>query len=69
MTTGTAADAEPTTLASNEARVRRLLDRDWSLLIGGQRAGAASGATFPVVSPYSEEVIAHVPDASGEDVA
>jgi 2-formylbenzoate dehydrogenase len=68
MSTAAAADDEPSTLAANEARVRGLLDREWRLLIDGQRAGAASGRTFPVVSPYSEEVIAHVPDGGAADV-
>ncbi|WP_435159134.1 aldehyde dehydrogenase family protein, partial [Amycolatopsis sacchari] len=68
MSIGTVHDAEPATLASNEARVRGLLDREWRLLVDGRRVGAASGKTFPVTSPYTEEVIAHVPDASAEDV-
>jgi hypothetical protein len=45
------ADAEPGTLASNEASVRRLLERERSLLIGAWRVGAAGVKTFPVVSP------------------
>jgi 2-formylbenzoate dehydrogenase len=55
-------------LEANEARVAALLERDWTLLIGGQRVGAASGRTFAVTSPYSEEQIAEVPDAGPEDV-
>lgn len=56
------------TLADNEAAASRLLDRDWTLLVGGERTGAGDGATFPVTSPYSGEVIARVPDAKREDM-
>jgi acyl-CoA reductase-like NAD-dependent aldehyde dehydrogenase len=58
----------PASLTANEQRLRELLDRDWHLLIDNRRVAAESGRTFPVVSPYSEEVIAHVADASAGDV-
>jgi acyl-CoA reductase-like NAD-dependent aldehyde dehydrogenase len=70
--TGTAlhnsAAQEAGTWEGNEARVRRLLGRDWRLLAGGRQVAAASGRTFPVESPYTQEVIAEVPDAGEEDV-
>jgi acyl-CoA reductase-like NAD-dependent aldehyde dehydrogenase len=60
--------SEDDTRAGNEARVRRLLGRDWRLLVGGKQVPAASGRTFAVESPYTQEVIAEVPDAGEEDV-
>lgn len=48
--------------------VAALLDRDWSLLAGGKLTAAASGRTYQRVSPYTETVIAEVPDADGTDV-
>jgi acyl-CoA reductase-like NAD-dependent aldehyde dehydrogenase len=60
--------SEGDTRAGNEARVRRLLGRDWRLLVGGRQVPAASGRTFAVESPYTQEVIAEVPDAGEEDV-
>lgn len=56
------------TLASNEHRVRELLDREWNLLVNNERVPSASGRTFAVISPYSEEVIAQVADAGAGDV-
>ena len=55
------------TLGENEARVADLLAGDWHLLVGGELVPAASGRTFPVISPYSEEVIARVPDGGRVD--
>lgn len=49
-------------------KIAALLDHDWSLLVGGRLTAAASGRTYPRVSPYSETVIAEVPDADGRDV-
>jgi len=54
-------------LAANEARVAELLDTEWGLLIGGELVESASERNFEVSSPYSEEVIARVPDGSAED--
>lgn len=48
--------------------VAALLDRDWSLLAGGKLTAAARGRTYQRVSPYTETVIAEVPDADGTDV-
>jgi 2-formylbenzoate dehydrogenase len=64
----TLADSHSSTLAGNEARVNRLLDREWTLLAGGQRVRAEAGQTFSVTSPYSEEEIALVPDATAADM-
>lgn len=65
----TAVEVEPASEARNSARAAELLDREWRLLSGGRLVGARSGNTFPSVSPYTEEVIAQVPDAGPEDVA
>ncbi len=48
--------------------VATLLDRSWPLLSGGVLAGARSGRTYQRVSPYTETVIAEVPDADPGDV-
>lgn len=45
-----------------------MLDREWSLLIGGALVPASGRATFDVVDPYSGQVVAQVPDATPEDV-
>lgn len=45
-----------------------LLDRQWSLLIGGRPAPARSGRYFADESPVTEDVIAQVPDGDTEDV-
>ena len=55
------------TLAQNNERAAELLDRDWQMLIGGQRLGSQSGRTFPVISPFGGEVIANVPDGDAAD--
>lgn len=57
------------TEAENEARATELLDRDWRLLVGGRLVAPRSGRSYPDASPYTEEVIAEVPDADAEDVA
>lgn len=48
--------------------VRRALDRNWRLLVGGELRPAADGATFASTSPVTETVIAAVPDAGPADV-
>ena len=63
----TATDTRAMTLAENEERVRRLLDRHWSFLIGGRRTTATGRATFATTSPYSGDVIAEVPDGTRDD--
>jgi 2-formylbenzoate dehydrogenase len=45
-----------------------ILDREWSLLIGGHPAPARSGRRFSDESPATEEIIASVPDADAADV-
>ncbi len=42
--------------------------RTYQQLIGGRFVDAASGATFPVHDPSTEEVIARVPDSGAADV-
>lgn len=55
------------TLYDNEARVADLLRREPRFLVDGELVGAASGRAFPVESPFTEEVVARVPDGSAED--
>ncbi len=45
-----------------------ILDRDWLLVIGGQRVPAESRRVFADESPATEEVIATVPDGDEADV-
>ena len=45
-----------------------ILDRDWSLLIGGRPAPPAGGRYYDDESPVTEEVIAAVPDADAADI-
>ena len=54
-------------LARNEARAGALVNRDWSLLVGGRAVHASTGRTFDVISPFSEAVIAQVPDGDVAD--
>lgn len=56
------------TLAGNETRVAELLVDDWPMLIGGELVASESGRTFDDISPYSQQVIAQVPDGTAEDV-
>lgn len=67
MTTSTA-PPDLGTESGNSARAAQLLDRDWRLLVGGSLVGSRSGRTYASVSPFSEEVIATVPDGSEDDV-
>jgi len=52
----------------NADAVRRLLARDWRMLIGGELRGAGNGARFATFDPFSRRPIAMVPDATAEDV-
>ncbi len=54
-------------LDKNQARAEEMLTADWRLLVDGELRGAVNGATFDVVSPDTEQVIAKVPDATAED--
>jgi 2-formylbenzoate dehydrogenase len=49
-------------------RLTAILDRQWSLLIGGQLTASRSGRFFDDESPVTEEVIAAVPDGDATDV-
>ena len=62
-------DINDATLATNEERVSRLLQRSWGLSIAGKTRPALSKRTYAVTSPYSGEQIAIVPDGGAEDVA
>ena len=42
--------------------------RTYQMYINGEWVDSASGKTFPVYDPASEEVIAQVPDANADDV-
>lgn len=52
------------TEAENLERVGELLARDWRLLVNGELVEAAGGRTLEVTSPFTEQVIAVVPDAT-----
>jgi len=53
---------------TEKARLNAILDREWTLLIGGRARPAASGRTQEDESPVTGEVIATVPDGDAEDV-
>jgi 2-formylbenzoate dehydrogenase len=53
---------------SADARLGGILDRQWSLLIGGQLVPSGSGRFFDDESPVTEEVIAAVPDGGAADI-
>lgn len=55
-------------LQANEQRTADLLAGEHRLLIGGELRPAASGRTFTVTSPYSEDPIAEAPDGDAADV-
>jgi len=57
-----------TARTARAAEIAELLGRDWRLLIGGELVPATAGATFKVSDPFTQEVIADVPDASLADV-
>jgi acyl-CoA reductase-like NAD-dependent aldehyde dehydrogenase len=57
-----------TSLESNKTDVAALLDRDWLMLIGGDRVGASDGATMQITAPHDGSVIASVPAAGPADV-
>jgi acyl-CoA reductase-like NAD-dependent aldehyde dehydrogenase len=54
-------------LDHNEARAAELLENDWSFLIGGKLLPSEGGRTYEVISPYTEQTIAHVPDGTKAD--
>ncbi|MCV7177088.1 aldehyde dehydrogenase family protein [Mycolicibacterium sphagni] len=56
-------------LQANERRVGELLDDRWLVLTGGELTPALSGRTFDVLNPYSEEIVARVPDGGVADAA
>ena len=45
-------------LESNKTDVAALLDRDWLMLIGGDRVGARDGATMHITAPHDGSTIA-----------
>lgn len=51
-------------LDSNKTYVAALLDRDWRMLIGGDRVAAGDGATMEITAPHDGSTIARVPAAS-----
>jgi acyl-CoA reductase-like NAD-dependent aldehyde dehydrogenase len=54
--------------AARAAEIAELVGRDWRLLIGGSLVPATAGATLEVSDPFTQEVVASVPDASLADV-
>lgn len=55
-------------LESNKSAVATLLDRDWLMLIGGDRVGASDGATMQITAPHDGSLLAKVPAAGPPDV-
>jgi len=51
-----------------ESYTRRFIQEPRKMLIGGQWMPSASGKTFEVVNPATEEVIAHVAEGEAEDI-
>lgn len=51
-----------------ESYTRQFIREPRKMLIGGQWMPAASGKTFEVVNPATEEVIAHVAEGESEDI-
>src|SRR5699024_4565892 len=49
-------------------RARRLLSRDWQMLVDGKLQTASNGETFETIDPFSQKPIARVPNATPEDV-
>ncbi|MCE0762022.1 aldehyde dehydrogenase family protein [Pseudonocardia kujensis] len=56
------------TEAENQKRVSELLAREWRMLINGELVPAPEGRTLEVTSPFTEQVIASVPDATTDQV-
>src|ERR1022692_4087629 len=50
------------------ASLAAILDREWSMLVGGYLTPARSGRRFSDESPVTEEIIAAVPDGDATDV-
>ncbi|MBO9524152.1 MAG: aldehyde dehydrogenase family protein [Nocardioidaceae bacterium] len=50
------------------AEIAALVGREWRLLVGGELVPATGGATFKVSDPFTQQVIADVPDAAPQDV-
>src|ERR1035438_937921 len=50
------------------ASLAAILDREWSMLVGGHLTPARSGRRFSDESPVTEEIIAAVPDGDATDV-
>jgi acyl-CoA reductase-like NAD-dependent aldehyde dehydrogenase len=55
-------------LEGNKRDVAVLLDREWLMLIGGDRVGANDGATMQITAPHDGSVIASVPAAGPADI-
>jgi len=55
-------------LRSNERRARELLDRTWTMLIGGRMVEAVGGNGYDTINPATGETLARVPLAQKEDV-
>ena len=60
--------AQATTLAMVDPKVAEFVSGSRRMLIDGAWVEAASGKTFPVYDPATEEVIAHVAEGDTEDV-
>jgi phenylacetaldehyde dehydrogenase len=60
--------AQATTLAMVDPKVAEFVTGSRRMLIDGVWVEAASGKTFPVYDPATEEVIAHVAEGDAEDI-
>jgi len=55
-------------LQANERRAKKLLDRTWTMLIGGKMVEAVDGSVYDTMNPATGETLARVPLAQKEDV-
>jgi phenylacetaldehyde dehydrogenase len=60
--------AQAATLAMVDPKVAEFVTGSRRMLIDGAWGEAASGKTFPVYDPATEEVIAHVAEGDAEDI-
>ena len=60
--------AQSSTMPSLVPEVQAFVSTPRGMLIDGSWVEAASGKTFPVYDPATEEIIAHVAEGEGEDI-
>jgi acyl-CoA reductase-like NAD-dependent aldehyde dehydrogenase len=62
------ATGELSARAARRVELDAVRERDWRLLVGGELRTAEDGRTFAEIDPFTTEVLANVPDATGADV-